>query len=246
MVTQKLTRSLTGRLTNALTGTDGVTINPFIHLDASDTSSISESSGSVSTWLDKSGNGFHATQGTGSLQPTTNSSTQNGLNVLDFDGGDSLTLPSGTYTLANGNNTVFCVCFTSVTNSLQVVFGMAEAGTTRLDMRYTATVGQVGYQSRTVQTGGVTKSGVTDTTFGVIVGRRSGVTQGVNYDGGTESTNSGGLDEPGIDAASVGAFNEGTGFFLTGSIAELMVFNTDLTTSQIADILDMLIDKWGI
>lgn len=57
-----------------------------IWLDAADTSTITESSGSVSQWNDKSGNGNNATQGTGSAQPTTGTTTQNGRNTLDFNG----------------------------------------------------------------------------------------------------------------------------------------------------------------
>lgn len=56
-----------------------------IWLDASDKSTITHSSGSVSQWSDKSGNDANATQGTGSKQPTTGTRTLNGLNVIDFD-----------------------------------------------------------------------------------------------------------------------------------------------------------------
>lgn len=52
--------------------------------DASNSGSITQSSGSVSQWNDLSGNGWHATQATGSLQPTTGTRTINSLNVLDF------------------------------------------------------------------------------------------------------------------------------------------------------------------
>lgn len=54
--------------------------------DASDLATITESGGSVSQWDDKSGNGHHLVQETGSAQPTTGARTQNGRNVLDFDG----------------------------------------------------------------------------------------------------------------------------------------------------------------
>ena len=59
-------------------------------LDADDASTITESSGKVSSWADKSGNGNDATQATASKKPTTGSDTLNGKNVLTFDGGDTL------------------------------------------------------------------------------------------------------------------------------------------------------------
>lgn len=66
-------------------------LSPELWLDASALSSITHSSGSVSQWDDLSGNGRHVAQSTAANQPTTGTRTQNGLNVLDFDGtNDSL------------------------------------------------------------------------------------------------------------------------------------------------------------
>lgn len=53
--------------------------------DASDTASITSSSGSVSQWNDKSGNGNHLTQATGVKQPITGSDTVNSLNAIKFN-----------------------------------------------------------------------------------------------------------------------------------------------------------------
>lgn len=61
-----------------------LSLEPELWLDASDISTITESSGSVSQWNDKSGKGRNLVQATGASQPTTGSATQNGLNVLSF------------------------------------------------------------------------------------------------------------------------------------------------------------------
>ena len=53
--------------------------------DASDAATITDTTGDVSQLDDKSGNGRHLAQATGSLQPRTGDSTRNGLNVLDFN-----------------------------------------------------------------------------------------------------------------------------------------------------------------
>lgn len=68
-----------------------LSLSPALWLDASDTTTITESGGSVSQWNDKSGNGYNFTQGTGANQPTTGIRTVNGLNAVDFDGGDAMT-----------------------------------------------------------------------------------------------------------------------------------------------------------
>lgn len=44
----------------------------------------------MSAWDDLSGSGHSLVQATGGLQPATGTRTHNGLNVLDFDGGDNL------------------------------------------------------------------------------------------------------------------------------------------------------------
>lgn len=58
--------------------------------DAADTTTITHASGAVSQWDDKSGNARHVKQTTAGTKPTTGTRTQNSLNVIDFDGGDYL------------------------------------------------------------------------------------------------------------------------------------------------------------
>lgn len=81
-------------------------------LDAPDTSTITASSGSVSAWADKSGNGNNATQGTGSSQPTTGVATSNGKNLIRFDGSNDAMMVAANATIDNifdGGGSVFIV-----------------------------------------------------------------------------------------------------------------------------------------
>lgn len=56
--------------------------------DASDANTLIQSGGSVSKWIDKSGNGNNAIPATSSAEPTIQT-TQNGLNTLRFNGASS-------------------------------------------------------------------------------------------------------------------------------------------------------------
>ena len=57
-------------------------------LDASDSSTITVTGQGVSNWSDKSGNNRNASQGTDGFRPITGAASQNGLNVLQFNGSD--------------------------------------------------------------------------------------------------------------------------------------------------------------
>jgi len=74
--------------------------------DASDSSTITLNSTTVSEWRDKSGAGVALTQGTAAAQPTYQAAYVNGKNALAFDGGDVL---SAATSVTLGDNTVITV-----------------------------------------------------------------------------------------------------------------------------------------
>ena len=77
--------------------------------DASDAASIMHSAGSVSQWNDKTDNARHLVQATSTKRPTTGLATQNGLNVLTFDGGDLMTFNNSSTVIGTNGLTVFSV-----------------------------------------------------------------------------------------------------------------------------------------
>lgn len=94
-------------------------------LDASDATTITESGGSVSQW-DNKGSLPNFTQPTGALQPTTGSTTLNGLNVLDFN--DDSIFNSGASTdysfMHNGTEYFFAIVvnFGAIGSEIPYVF----------------------------------------------------------------------------------------------------------------------------
>ena len=72
-------------------------LSPLLWLDASDETTISLSSGSVSQWSDKSGNNNHANQSTFANMPIYATGELNGLNVVNFNGQKILTGTTAQY-----------------------------------------------------------------------------------------------------------------------------------------------------
>jgi hypothetical protein len=58
--------------------------------DASDTATITVSGSNVTQWNDKSANAFHLVQATSTKQPLSGTRTQNGKNMIDYDGNDDV------------------------------------------------------------------------------------------------------------------------------------------------------------
>ena len=63
-------------------------ITMALWLDAADSDTITEVSGAVSQWDDKSGNNRHATQGTPANRPVVQANAVNNLSAISFDGSD--------------------------------------------------------------------------------------------------------------------------------------------------------------
>lgn len=218
---------------------------PKLWLDASVEGSIV--TGSTFIWEDQSGNRNDVTQSTGSAQPTTGATTQNGKNVLDFDGGDYLVIPTALESaLLSTDMTIFVVCSSSSDSTTQRILNFDNGGSSRINLQYDSTTQQISFQSRNAGGGGTSTSGITKSDFNIIRARREGTTQAITFNGAAESTNASGADVTAIDSGSVGAFNEGAADFLLGSIAEIMVFDFSLSTSQISAVETYLSNKWDI
>lgn len=220
--------------------------NISLWFDAADTNTITSNVGAVSQWNDKSGNASNATQGTGSAQPGTGVVTQNGKNVLTFDGGDTLILPAATYTIPNANNTLFVVSSTSLPGTQERVIGMAETASGRWHFQYPSAAASVSYLSSTSSGVDITiSSGVTKSNYNIFTCFKSGTTQSISYNGATAVTNASGANESGIDSATIGS-ELGTVLFLTGAIAEIIVYSRALSTAEINQVNRYLSNKWGI
>jgi len=232
-------------------------LSPALWLDASDATTIT-SSGSpakVSQWNDKSGNGYNVAQGTGAAQPTTGANTRNGLNVLDFDGGDCLNY-SGTTGVNVGAVTVYVVAVqTSNVNFAGLLSVHASTGddfgsANSLSIN-TGGATQISSSQRFVvdASSGVSGSGATP--YGVY-------TAVFRTDGSVDSFQNGAIGTPFTSSGSFGIANGGflvggrflsgainASFRVTGQIAEVLVFAESQTTTVRETVETYLKAKWG-
>jgi hypothetical protein len=240
-----------------------LSLNPQLWLDAADTATITESSGAVSQWDDKSGNGRHFTQATGANQPATGTNTRNGLNVITFDGGsDFLRLGSSDLGRNVTGATVYMVYrhavspqpFSGRVFTISTGAGTAPARIFIID----------GATSQRSQTGGRTLDG---DTFAFVTGTaviatdymyRASVfdyanTDLFNYlngvvDGSTTSFQTATTtSDTASQRSGIGAdLNNVATVFFNGQMAEMLVYHTAHTTAQRVTVETYLKTKWGL
>ncbi len=229
-------------------------LGPSLWLDASDLSTITSSSNSVSQWGDKSVNKFAFVQATGANQPTSGTTTKNGLNLVNVNGSQWITLASGWTSEARA---VFAVIWLNTPSSFRTYAGARSSnnGGTEdslyLQFNSRAPIlarGLVGdarvYRATGQQVGSPSwnlfEMHVDDRNASKILSLKTSLQTEVTASS-TETLK-----------PYSGAFIIGAGYYagnivdqFTGSIAELVLFDRTLSTSENFQMNAYLKMKWG-
>lgn len=227
-------------------------IDSVLWLDASDTSTISQSGGgAVSQWNDKSGTENHFVQTVGYARPITGIRTVNGLNVLDFDGiGHIMSLPDTANLQPAGlNSMVFAVIHSDKLNEEVIaqerIFCGQFGNTTRFGLLTISSTTTLNFAQSSTSFSPVSitrQSGLK-----LISGYKNGTEIGISYDGGnTSNTNNLGETAPILNGFFIGGqFASGVfSNYFDGAIAEIIVtFEYDNIIKQ--KIEGYLAWKWG-
>lgn len=211
--------------------------------DASDESTITDSSGATTQWDDKSGNGNHALQSVStSYGPTTGTRTINGLNALDFDGGDDYLALTSSISYTSGY-TVFIVVEGddfSGTNEKVLISGDTGAN---FELRIeTSPAGIVQIIKRNTGIYAQLTSALPTATPGII-SARSGVSgndlelNGVGVSNATATSYTGDIKLIGRQGSPPDYFN--------GLIAEIGIFTGIMDLTDLNSCGNYLADKWG-
>ena len=220
---------------------------PRAFYESDDASTITESGGSVSQWDDKSGNGNHATQATGTRQPITGTRTINGLNALDFDGvDDQFVIGSGLYDITSGDCTIYIVAnFDYLASKTPLWFGSATSNESH-PMRLNTTLVEGG---RNTSSGGVyTSSSILTMTTAT---NQTYLTK-FEVDGANAVINVDGVDGSTGVATSFTANKIEIGSALDvwdkfeGRLCSIIIYDKVLTAVQDTEVRNYLNNKWGI
>lgn len=215
--------------------------------DATDSSTITEISGEVSQWDDKSGNGQHLGQAVIGTQPTTNVRTLNGLNVLDFDGTDYFV--SSTFNIpSSGDINIFMVAvIDAIDNAFDSIFAMKVV--TGNDFQFDAN-NVTQFNGDITRSSGNNVNSVNGPYHGPTVYstrfNQTGETVSAWYDGtkdGEEALSLGGQLTSPQDRFYV-MTNRADSQFTDGAVAEIVIIE-DMTTEIQQKVEGYLAWKWG-
>jgi FtsP/CotA-like multicopper oxidase with cupredoxin domain len=221
--------------------------------DASDATTLAGTSGYVSSWQDKSGNGNTVTQNALSAMPRTGNNID-GLAVLSFVGSQFLTSANPAFSsLLLNESTVFAVTnqANSYQNSSIVSTGQIGATTPRYDLRL-SDAKATHFDFNNTSAGRLAATEVaTGPALWTAAGSESYGKQFLRKDGITLTSSTG----PGASASGslpmlLGA-NQTTGspspdYFYNGQLGEVLVFNRYLSTPETAEVEGYLACKWGL
>lgn len=230
----------------------------LIHwIDFADSSSITTGTGGISQADDKSGNGYHFTQGTSGNRPDY-SGTLNGRNIITFAGGpDYLNNSSAT---AIGKNASGCTSYVvfkhtaapttdqrllSVQGPSSSLRHYLRAGATsnKLEIiarRLDADANAIIVGSTNVGTGWHIATAVADNVAGTLGLWMDGVSEG-----STTLASSGG-NSSNTDTVVVQLSSGNASLDLVGNVAELIVYNAAHDAATRARMWGYLRNKWGL
>lgn len=203
----------------------------------------------VACWKDKSTNGYNLTQTTGSAQPLLTSGGMNSKPVLRFDGtNDTLTRTAST-PIGSGDDTytVIAAWKTTINNTSQVIWEQNSTPTQTNGYRGALIIlggSNYGYNGENNDAHNISTY-ATSTAYGSIMTANSATV--TIYSNGTTGSGTINATTENISTqiVTVGS-KRGTGEYLNGDLAEVIVLDRVITAAEITQIKAYLNNKWGM
>ena len=224
-------------------------------LDADDKEAIVESSGAVSTWLDKSGNGNHASQSTGTKQPAYSDNGMNGRGIITFDASTYDTLNAGDSSTIDVAGSITIITASRIADDIA---SGSDINTVHKDNQYSCRIQDVengtitwaDSQSWSYANFGFHSAGLYPSKTAIVTQMRDSsiATECSGYVNGKQVYNkshgSGDITTTGYDCY-IGSYNNGGGWW-DGQINEVLIYNRALSDTERQSIEYYLSRKWAI
>lgn len=213
----------------------------------------SDTGADASQWDDISGNGRHATQATAGFRPSIQTNSLNGKQVRRFDGTDDFLVMGSSFSILNSRTyaAVFAVVKTNATttgvNPNFVTFNFSGSG--RLGLGVVDSPSQFRAGGRRVEADSFTAATQTRSTNACIVTAEAAYSSGIIRLGVDSTYAQLSLPSSGSSSANDSTVAEvgraGTAY-INGDIAEVLIYNNPLTTTERRRIEIYLAIKYNI
>ena len=224
-------------------------ISPSLWLDASDATTITLNSTTISQWNDKSGNSRNVSQANASLQPVYTLSGLNSLNIANFDGSDDvLNGIAMTNFFSPTSYSAFVVgrARTIVTNSVNgyenEAFYGDSGGYVAMYLRSSNLIGAYNYDTGNK----VATTAYTANTFVIGYAELSGSNIRIRTNGGSETITAASAPYSLLSTLQLGRSWNSNVYCLDGEIAEVIFTNAALSNTNRQLIEGYLAHKWGM
>lgn len=225
-------------------------------------SAVTTDGSSVARWEDQSGNGYHFEQGTSNNRPVLKTSVQNSKNVIRFDGSNDVMAGPSALKFSHPASMFVVVSKRGGTDYQGIYsngilqqctgYGLFISNTGDNSGAFSTQVRSDASGSNVSSTNYYTGTLPSTNTFFIGAGIIDSSTNKAYFNNGSEDSISHSIASGtpnrgvGIGARYGGVDATSPGFFFNGDIAEIIVYNSALTSSDRGSVRDYLNTKWNI
>ncbi len=234
-------------------GSASANLNAFMICWLRSDAYVTYASSKVSSWLDQSGHGYNATQTNSANQPSLVTGAINGLPAVSFNGSSSfMQFPTGFNNFSQGLS-IFLVVKPAATTALSQILNLGTGSSNDynlgIEINSSTEAEYFGYTGAGSGMTSVSYGSAITATAQLIEVIQTGTTATILTDGANPVTNSSmnTIPEPttGRTNSYLGQASGGGNFF-NGEIAEVIIFNTALSTAQRESVEDYLTNKFNL
>ena len=209
-----------------------------VYSDAGTT--LANNNDTVQQWNDQSGNGYNVTQTSEALRPTLKTSGINSKDSVEFDVSDFM---DGASPVVSPPNTIFAVFHITSSDTFGAVVYDSDANS-RHNFFWNVAAGAYRASCQNAET--TTQTTLSADYISSVI--QNGASSSIHMNGADVGDGSVDLGTNDLDGITLGTVRAGLSadFYMRGQIAEVIVYDTALSTADRQAVETYLANKWGI